>query len=148
MGIYLRTKDIKKELIEERLQKYIIHNLKNKIYIKDLFDINSNKIIKEKYLRKNSENIIENKKRRNKIGKSLLNLNSKKNNIYINFFLKLLIIFISIPFSESKLRKLDFLNEITLITKKTEHYKSFISENYVLSEVIINGGTMGNPSNN
>ena len=87
MGIYLRTKDIKKELIEERLQKYIIHNLKNKIYIKDLFDINSNKIIKEKYLRKNSENIIENKKRRNKIGKSLLNLNSKKNNIYINFFL-------------------------------------------------------------
>ena len=148
MGIYLRTKDIKKELIEERLQKYIIHILKNKIYIKDLFDINSNKIIKEKYLRKNSENIIENKKRRNKIGKSLLNLNSKKNNIYINFFLKLLIIFISIPFSESKLRKLDFLNEITLITKKTEHYKSFISENYVLSEVIINGDTMGNPSNN
>ena len=67
MGIYLRTKDIKKELIEERLQKYIIHNLKNKIYIKDLFDINSNKIIKEKYLRKNSENIIENTKRREEI---------------------------------------------------------------------------------
>ena len=105
MGIYLRTKDIKKELIEERLQKYIIHNLKNKIYIKDLFDINSNKIIKEKYLRKNSENIIENKKRRNKIGKSLLNLNSKKNNIYINFFLKLLIIFISMKMKVKTIKK-------------------------------------------
>ncbi len=145
MEINTKVKNIENELIEERFKKtnhftnsiLKINYVKYKNCKKKFISINSNKLKNGKYPRNYSEN--KNNNLLNKTDKKILNMNSKQNNINIKFFFKLLIIFIYIPFSENKLRKLDFLNEITLIIKMTENYKSFLQEDYKPNEVIING---------
>ena len=114
-------------------------NIKNK---------NAKEIIKEIFYANNKNGLLRNYLYNPQKMKKIY---SNKNNININiiFLLRLFIILISISFSNSRLRKLDKINELTLTMKGKNTYQSIISNSVSNpDEVLINGVKQDNAFTN
>ena len=105
----------------------------------DKKNFNAKELTKEKLFSNNKEDLFRNNLYK-KPQKKKLHLNKNNINKHISFLLRLSMILVSISFSNSRLRKLDKINEITITLKGMNTFQNIISNSIPPpDEVIING---------